>query len=726
METENYSIKAEVILPMVQKYFERILPAQWSMLAAGTIDSATQVILADMCTDITQKLCADTIRVIIPEFKQRIQSAEKKKIKLEVEGGLSTAFASALSVPEEWSKSSQKLDSLFKREISQRVNHTLSTATSADSQLVPLIYIPGTFTKIEVLAKMVLLASGALKVYLSKKAIYTKCFRPCWRQKSRQEPPCDSKSGNVCIFNWEETTEAVMNILRKWADSEDRSLSHRTNQELTKTAAGIVETIINDLHYPDLLEEGHSPSSAPHFNHGLIKDQLCDFFEACVSPDSSNDSSRKRNFLNFCQKKFDTLTFELQTVRCRCMRKRIEASRSETPAPDNLLSFQGIQSGLENVFHKVAVPQGGFNIDVDELRQEADKFSLDLADKIYQYMTKNRTTVQSDAVWRHISNPLILEVEEEKPENIQVLHKLVEDTATKFVQQLLLWLEMEPAKRGKHADEVYGCLNDIDTLITGTAVPQPKKEADSADTRPKSLTSRMLNVCPPSMLEEKVPKETRISQSPLETDSAQARTPPSGAIRVAWPSPLRSPSVQERSLHGDTLASQPKSRASGDTPGRSTSALEDMVTSLVAVLVVRLLTKLQKKHNKVVLSRDTLPIIQRLSKKVLQDPRLCAITEVDFDSVSKVMKAVIKELLPELDRTHQMPEAFLSEQPSFDNALLKLLMVNLEALKAPQQGRTRKLFSATRRVFSWTFCRRSSSYKMEIRANDETVSEISV
>ncbi|XP_037128083.1 uncharacterized protein LOC119134931 [Syngnathus acus] len=220
MEMENYCIKAEVILPLVQKYFERIQPAQWSMLATGTIDSATQVILADMCTDITQKLCADTIRVIIPEFKQRIQSAEKKRMRLKVEGGLSTAFASALSVPEQRSKSSQKLDSLFKREISQRVNDTLSSATSTASQLVPLIYIPGTFTKIEVLAKMVQLACGALKVYLSK--MYTMCFRPCWRQKSRQEPPCDSRGGNMCIFNREETTEAVMNILRKWTDSEDK------------------------------------------------------------------------------------------------------------------------------------------------------------------------------------------------------------------------------------------------------------------------------------------------------------------------------------------------------------------------------------------------------------------------------------------------------------------------------------------------------------------------
>ncbi|XP_061645892.1 uncharacterized protein LOC133485717 [Phyllopteryx taeniolatus] len=479
MEMDNYSIKAEVILPTVQKYFERILPAQWSMLAAGTVDSATQVILADMCTDITQKLCADTVRVIIPAFKQRAQSADKKRTKLKVEGGLSTAFASALGVPEQPSKSSQKLDSLFRRELSQRVNHTLSAATSADSQLVPLIYIPGTFTKIEVLAKMVLLACGALKVYLSKMAIYTKCFRPCWRQKTRQEPPRDSKCGNVCIFNREETTEAVMNILRRWTDGEEESLSLRTNRELKKTAAEIVTTIIDDLHCPDPSEEGRSRSSTPHFNLGLIKDQLCEFFESCVPcTNSSNESSRKRNFLNFCQKTFKALSSELQRVRCRSMRMRWEeeirlpGSVPQTPQPNAELSFQGLRSGLEGVFHKVALPTGDASVDVDTVQREADEFSRDLADQIYHYMTADHTTVRSAAVWRHFSELLILKVDEKNMEDVQVLHKMVDDAATKFVQQLLLWLKMEPVTRGNRADEIYGCLNDIDTLITGTVIPQ--------------------------------------------------------------------------------------------------------------------------------------------------------------------------------------------------------------------------------------------------------------
>ncbi|XP_061693522.1 uncharacterized protein LOC133509954 [Syngnathoides biaculeatus] len=696
---ENYSIKAEVILPMVQKYFERILPAQWSMLAAGTIDSATQVILADMCTDITQKLCADTIRVIIPEFKQRIQSADKKRMKLKVEGGLSTAFASALGVPEQPSKSSQKLDSLFKREISQRVNHTLSAATSTDSQLLPLIYIPGTFTKIEVLAKMVLLACGALKVYLSKMAVYTKCFRPCWGQRNRQEPP---GRGDACIFDREQTTEAVMNILRKWTDGEEESLSLGTNGELRKTAADIVTTIINDLHFHDPAEEGRSRSSTPHFNLGLIKDQLCEFFESCVSPNSSNESSRKRNFLNFCQKKFDELAFELQKVRCRCMRLEEETSPSGTRTPDgdNLLSFQGIQPELEDVFHKAALPVGGAGagVDVDKLRHEADKFSLDLADKLYHYMTANRTTVQSDAVWRRYSEPLILEVDEEKPENIQVLHKIVEDTATKFVQQLLLWLKMEPVTRGNHADEVYGCLNDIDTLIAGTVTPQTK-DAELDDARPESNQKGR----PPSAREEAV--ESGIGQK-TETDGAREKTPPSGVVRVAWPSPLRPPSARETSSRSRSASSRVTSCSS--------VSLEEMVTSLMAVLVVQLLTRLQKKHKKVVLSRDTLPIIQRLSKKVLQDPSLCVVTEANIYSVNKLMKAVVRQLPREFNGTQRLLDAFLSDEQSFDNTLLKLLSFNLDALKPPRRRGTQEFFTAVRRLFLWTLCTRSPSRKREI------------
>ncbi|XP_057697873.1 uncharacterized protein LOC130919309 [Corythoichthys intestinalis] len=475
METETYSIKAEVILPMVQKYFERILPAQWSMLAAGTIDSATQVTLADMCTDITQKLCADTIRVIVPEFKKR---ADRKRMKLKVEGGLSGALASALGFQEQQSKSSQKLDALFKRELSQRANHALSMAAGVDGQPVPLVYILGTFTKVDVLAKMVLLACSTLKVYLSKMAIYTKCFRPCWRQKSRQEPSRDSKCGNACVGNREETTEAVMNILRKWTDSQDESLSLRTSRELKKTAAEILEAVINDLHYPDPLEEGRGRSSTPHFNLGLIKDQLSNFFESCALYTSADEASRKHNFLNFGNKTFKALSFELQKVRCRCMRMSWEeeiclpGSVPPIPLPESELGFQGVRAGLEALFRKVVFPAADTTVDVDTLRPEADEFLQDLVDKIYRYMTTNRITVRSATVWRGFSESLVLEVDEENMEDIKVLHKMVEDTATKFVQQQLLWLKMEPLTRGTHADQVYGCLNDIDALITGTLIPQ--------------------------------------------------------------------------------------------------------------------------------------------------------------------------------------------------------------------------------------------------------------
>ncbi|XP_061140757.1 uncharacterized protein LOC133158031 isoform X2 [Syngnathus typhle] len=478
MEMDNYSIKADVILPMVQKYFERIQPAQWSMLATGTIDSATQVILADMCTDITQKLCTDTIRVITPEFKQRVQSAEKKRMKLKVEGGLSTAFALAFIVPEQPSKSSQKLDSLFKREISQRVNRILAAATTTDSKLVPHVYSLGTFTKIAVLAKMVLQACGVLKVYLSKMAIYTKSFRPCCEQKNRHQLPFDSKCVDACVFNQEETTEVLKQILCKWTDNKDESLSLRTNRKSKKTAAEIVETIMNNLHYPETLEEWRSRSSMPHFNLGLIKDQLCEFFESCASPNSSNESARKRNFLNFSQERFNELSFELQKLRCRCMRIRwdeaicLPGSVLQTPEADKELRFQGVRSGLEYVFHKVALPAGDTSIDVDTLRHKADKFSRDLGDEIYRYMTTNRTAVQSAAAWRRFSELLILEVDEEKPENIQILHKMVEDTSTKFVQHLLLWLKLEPVTRRNHTNEVCCCLNDIDVLVTGTLIPQ--------------------------------------------------------------------------------------------------------------------------------------------------------------------------------------------------------------------------------------------------------------
>ncbi|XP_077469929.1 uncharacterized protein LOC144084938 [Stigmatopora argus] len=740
--TEKFSIKAEAIRPIVLKYFERILPAQWSLLAAGSIDSETQVILADMCTDITQKLCADTIRVIIPEFKEHIQSASASasasgsasgsasasaydsagpKMKLSVEGGgLNGAFASALSVPEQRSESSQKLDSLFKREITQRVSRTLSAAAG---RLAPLIYVPGTFTKIEVLAKMVLLACGSLKVYLGKMAFYTKCLGACWKRAKASE------SGQ-CVFDLQEATQAVVEILRKWTDGEDESTSLVAHCDLQKKAAEIVETIINDLHYPESPDEGAARSPAPHFNLALIKDQLCDFFQTCVSPSDGDESSRRRHFLSFCQKKFDELTRDLQKVRCRCMRtqrgkkKAVAAAAPGARAPgaeaaeppasdgddddddDGLLDFQGIRSGLEDVFRKSSPPGA------DELQLEADEFSRELADKIYRFMTANRTAVRSDAVWRRYSEPLILEVDREKPENLHVLHRIVEDTSTKFVQQLLLWLKMEPVTRSSRADRVYGCLSDIDALVAGGAREPRNASRDSGGSpgsddgspasvgretagccrRPRRETSAGSESSPDS---ESAPGAGTVAQSrgaPETDDGERSDTPPpSGPVREAWPSPLRSSSK---------AASKKKGRREAEvdvTTYRSPSVLEEMVTSLVAVLVARLLTRFQKAHKRAVLSRDTLPVIRRVSKKVLRDPRLRVIAEVDVYSAQRVTEAAAGELLRLFDR--RLAEASLSDAAAFDDALLRELLRGLRALEEPPSSKSALFFSAARKAF---------------------------
>ncbi|XP_077585312.1 uncharacterized protein LOC144205099 [Stigmatopora nigra] len=736
--TEKVSIKAEAIRPIVLKYFERILPAQWSLLAAGSIDSETQVILADMCTDITQKLCADTIRVIIPEFKERIQSASASgsasgsasasagpEMRLSVEGeGLNGAFASALSVPEQRSESSQKLDSLFKREITQRVSRTLSGAAG---RLAPLIYVPGTFTKIEVLAKMVLLACGSLKVYLGKMAFYTKCLGACWkRAKASQSAECH--------FDLPEATQAVVEILRKWTDTDDRSTSLPAHCDLQKKAAEIVETIINDLHYRESPDEGAARSPAPQFNLFLIKDQLCDFFQTCVSPSDGDESSRRRHFLSFCQKKFDELTRDLEKVRCRCMRTQkgkkkktaaaaaagARAAGAEAAGPtasdddddedeESLLTFQGIQSGLEDVFRKSSSPPGA-----DELQLEADEFSRELADKIYRFMTANRTAVRSDAVWRRYSEPLILEVEREKPQNLHVLHRIVEDTSNKFVQQLLLWLKMEPVTRPSRADRVYGCLSDIDAMVAGGAPAGPQHASrDSGGSpgsdggspteagrekagvrRPRRVTSARSESSPDS---EDAPGEGTVARSrgTRQTDHGQRLdTPPTGSVREAWPSPLRSSSRAASKKKGGREAEVDV------TTYRSPSVLEEMVTSLVATLVARLLTRFQKAHKRAVVSRDALPVVRRVSEKVLRDPRLRVIAEVDVYDAERVTEAAATGLLRLFRRG--LAEASLSDAGAFDDALLRELLGGLRALEAPPPSKSALFISAARKAFSRT------------------------
>ncbi|XP_061781202.1 uncharacterized protein [Nerophis lumbriciformis] len=649
----DFSVEHEALLPIMSKHFDKILPAQWCLLAEGQFDSGTGATLADMCTEMTQKLSADALKIIIPMFQDRIGDLGIDKVTPVLEGAMNSAFASALNIPMQVCDFADKLDSLLTDEISQRVDCGLSSATEPQ-QLAPLIYMPGTFTNLKVLYQMVRLACGALWTYLGHVESTTRCFGPCWRQPSGghghhsqmtepNEPPSRMSSyspkSNISV---DETTEAVTEILHKWSEpkvSQPAGSRPKTPEDVQGTASDIVTTIVADLHYASDMDSNSSNGSisvSPHFDLRLIQKTLTNFFgsHAPVTP-------RKKRFVNFSRMRFEKL---MADVVCQSLWKDSEYLVSlrgtfdaeETLPPDlpPPLSFEAIQNDVQDLYEKFAVVGRKATETTETLRDDITMFSKKLRDKIYKYVKANQAT--SDLAARPSQGG-----RKRKKRHTDVVFNIVEDSVGKFLQQVLLWMEMESNKRKDRIDGVCGALNDIDTLIT--SIRTPKKKSGSQD----------------NWAEHQAGKKRGVS---------------------------------------DSLATVPLTAAT----------LEKLAKSLVSMLIMTLIKHFSKKVRKSMGQYEVQLIISKVYHEVLREVNLESLAAMDMVAYSRFIKAVIQDLIRHYRYKNSLLETFKSNSDSFRDAVSTHLANNLKACgDGSGRSKIKNLFSST----DYTSCQELGFYR---------------
>ncbi|XP_045899014.1 uncharacterized protein LOC123967009 [Micropterus dolomieu] len=679
------------LLPILIKHFARISTAQRNMLAEGTLDSATQATVADgiLSVDILTNM------TVFQEHMQKSASQAAVSTVLEnfntqFRDSLPGSIACAFQVPQD------------KCEIAENMYAPHNSSES-----------PEEIMEIE--------------------------------EPERCELPRSVKS-EISIPS---VIEAVTDILAKWSsktrdlteEAENAVLSPRTSLEAHNVASDIVKTVLDDLHSQDLGDVASSSdkrcSPRPHFNIGLIFDKVRDFLVSQAAPSqgiaSADQAVCKRSFFKFAKKKFVKMMNELKTKHAdflvrpnsdSCQPKPMEEDDFEeaidgilpgtvpySPRPRRAssdptsnstlismreqqfsqLDFENIKKDVDSLFNKFNLPENAAaksNKALEDIKSTGviRKFSKELTDKIYGNLMARQTykipTVQRV---RSASAPVRTKA-----------YTATEDAVQKFLQQLLLWMEI--------SDEVAGALTDIEDLITTVLIPPPENatirlECPEASNR---QTSRISSI-----------NDDEVSASVcMDFDGENLN------VRVHVDSQqLRKCNVEVTSGAPEEVTSEPRainysctpvpeggdlSAASNDS---SSSTSEQMTSKFITDLLMRLVTKAPLKTKRSMQMADINAIIKRLSDKVVDEIKFIGPVRKTKNSMTKVNKAMIKDLDREFGSPRKILEAAMaSNHTSFDDAVVKYLKIHINALfNSPPKSAVSRFFSALGKAASTTF-----------------------
>lgn len=197
-------------------------------------------------------------------------------------------------------------------------------------------------------------------------------------------------------------------------------------------------------------------------------------------------SPRKNSFIEFSKMRFGKMMDDVVSqglwkdseylVTFPCLPDDVGAVRPEVSLPGSIttpLSFEGIRDDVEDLYNNFATAGTKVPKNHETLNDEITLFSKKLRDKIYNHVQVNKTTGASEFAGTQTHGR-----RKRKKRHPDVLFNIVEDSVGKFLQQMLLWMEMESRKKKARTNAVCGALNDIDMLMSSL---------ESSDERNSSL-----------------------------------------------------------------------------------------------------------------------------------------------------------------------------------------------------------------------------------------------
>ncbi|XP_042247149.1 uncharacterized protein LOC121882773 [Thunnus maccoyii] len=590
----TFMVTSQALLPVVNKFFDQISPAEWILLAAGIKHPATEATLVNMLVEIVQALSAAVLRVVVPIFQEHLSNTtspvELETYNTHLGDSLSQCFSTALDVPQVRSQSILELSTLIEKEVSERIRSVLSTAANSTCwPSEPAVYVPPTMSNSRNLHRMVSHAFTCLKGLL---------HRMCLRPKDIEVERCQSIQSINSDISVPSVTKAVSDILQKWSSD---TVSHTEEAETSlvplsdsleahDAASEIVTMISEDLQHPvfgDIICCSERSSSRPRYNIRLALDKVRDFFAGqAIPPEDAIQVLHKHTFFKIARNQFQTTMEELKSAfQCNdtdfVISLKQDSSRSllrimeeveevtlpgaipEPPRPESRpasrttmtsfgdlssppLDFDTIKNDLDDLFDKSDL-QGATctsnKLENVALAEEIRKFSRELTDKMYHHLMNGQMyQIPILPMGRSLSDSVISErtfkIGTTRPNfSPEVLYAMTEDAVGKFCQLMLHWLEKEPSVRRSYDEKVCGAFAEIDDLITRSLTPT--EEDNIRPDSPEAPTSQEVIFVGPES------PETPTSQEVIFVGPESPETPTSQEVIFVGPESPETPTSQE-------------------------------------------------------------------------------------------------------------------------------------------------------------------------------------
>ncbi|XP_037635123.1 uncharacterized protein tespa1 isoform X1 [Sebastes umbrosus] len=685
MDNTHHVACNETLLLVAAKYFQRISPVQWSMIGAQTWDSDTQANVADMCTEIVQRLATNILKSVAPMFEDKkaskadITTAVDKFTRLK--DSLIGSFAEAFHVPQDKCDSAIRLAEVVEREVAKKVHSVVSVAINRSVwPSEPAVFVGGCISNTS-LQDMVSHAAKCLDV----------CYELCGLPKSTKfvsqiiseitEPiltePTKCESSQSVI--------SVRDILVKWSNDTPES---RENAD--SAASEIVRSIMQS-------------GKRPHFATRSICNILRKFFTTQSAPSkdkaSDNQKVRKKGFMNFAQRQFEKLKAQLKcastadflvslTSDSLSSQDNLEDSDFEVLLPGSIpesptprfeptrltskpklisvikqsssgFDFDSIKTDVDSLFDQLHLQEnpatnGRKTPDVIMSTNEMRKFSKELIDKFYDHLTAGPTyqipMVQTGTI---LSNSVISEYRREadatEPHlSPEVRYVMIEDAVRKFLQQVVYWLQKEPSKT-IDSDKVSGALTDLQKLFIP---PTPPRDI-------QNLTTTQLTPLPD------VRKLTMTQSSPLRDTRKLTST-------QLTPTPDKKDIIKQESPEVTD------NRTATPSQSRSTAAMKNI---LITALLLRILKKVPQENGRVKGQGNFKDVIKRLLEEAQDEIN---IPEGAVRKTTKKLAKLIKAVSKDLEKEFGSPEKLLEAAAASDACSLAVCELRRWRAHRPQ------------------------------------------
>ncbi|XP_077388033.1 uncharacterized protein LOC144025648 isoform X2 [Festucalex cinctus] len=690
-------IKPEAIVEAVKVRVSQISAPQRALLVAGTPDSETKAILVDTITEVIQKITSDVVKHLQPVFIEHLRGhASQAQVNMALDRCsprlsecITETFSAALDSPPQKCEDVMELTSLMESEVKHRVNSALTVAKSTSEwPKEPTLLIRGTMSSVANLAN-----------------IFRKAME-YFRHVFARAPTPRQLWLTISTMKMSDIVEAVKRILLKWASPVDppKQPDPATLEDAQLAAVDITRTITKDGGC------GDSCINRFNLNWKLILKKVKNFFKNLERRCGLATKMRRCRFFRFARMQFARMLGSLKSSfknRDACLvsltpdrRSRGEdrsspaavggegpkmppAYRTSTlrvrQSQHPVFDFENIQDSVDKLyteFSQMDIPDRAAKVKryIDE---KIGSFSEGLTSQLYAYIMSCQSDVYEVPSGRP-KTPLMDTVLWGQRGEIQwdgqifspeVLYAMTEDAVWRFLQQLFLWLEMEPANEETYADEVSGALRDINQLMEKAMTPQTDSEAPAEEQVVPKLDLAQSSEASASTL--------RTTSPEVQTRTPGTRTATSD-LRTGTTRDMRSGTSPDGGTTTDDVTSEPESIASPELQ-------EKLKRLLVYSLIAQLDQRLQRKRKMGVGIDALVLVVERLLYRAVEEISSHHIENIRnlASSMDQVVTPAVKDLMVEFGTPQKLVEAVLAEEPLFDDAVFRYLKIHIAALKDP-------------------------------------------